>query len=348
MITYNGKFVTYNGKFVNTVVTQSWQQQSQPISTGYLNDVVFTDANTGWACGQDWNFSSPLVLKTVNGTSWSSLTLPVLGSTADLNGISVVGQNCWTVGITNDSSSLIFHTSNDGVSWNQQTVDSSSVFDLKSVCFVDTSNGWACGLDENIFHAILHTTNGGTTWTRQTSPTVASGRLYSICFVDSSNGWALGDIDGTDTVQMLHTSNAGTTWTLQTMPGGFISNAAPEDVFFIDASHGWACGRASGAKKIIYTSDGGANWAQQTLPVDSAYSLFGIHFSDINNGISVGNNVSGTQVIVYTTTDGGTTWNEENVTSVTGWLLAGSIVNSSNMWAVGYDNVGYAPIIIKK
>ena len=100
--------------------------------------------------------------------------------------------------------------------------------------------------------------------------------------------------------------------------------ASFSDVFFVDAQHGWIVGRNA---TILHTTDGGATWKQQPLPLE--VELKKIRFINPRVGWTVGDN--GT---VLKTTDGGQTWMKKNTGTGTA-LLAVSFVDKDHGWASG-------------
>ena len=79
-----------------------------------LKNIFFLNAAAGWICG-----SKGLILHTQNGSSWDSIST---GIAADLYDIQfITNEEGWAVGAPGQSSeTVILHTINGGISWNQQ------------------------------------------------------------------------------------------------------------------------------------------------------------------------------------------------------------------------------------
>ncbi|NOY06726.1 MAG: choice-of-anchor D domain-containing protein, partial [Chlorobi bacterium] len=136
-------------------------------------------------------------------------------------------------------------------------------------------------------------------WTVQFTQTTA---LWALDFVDTQNGWAVGEHPtggGQPLPGMIFgTTDGGQNWTMliQNVP---VMNRHFYGVDFIDHLSGWVCGEQG---TIIYTSDGGQTWADQTPGITSE-DLSDIVFIDPWKGFAVGGNNAG----IYST-DGGATW----------------------------------------
>lgn len=136
-------------------------------------------------------------------------------------------------------------------------------------------------------------------WTAQNSGVTA--RLNDVYFADSQTGWAVGD-NGT----IVNTTDGGQTWLLQSSGTTEILRA----VFFIDANTGWAVGGLLG-KAMLKTTDGGENWQSIVANNIMSNQMYDIAFADANTGWLVSFDS------IYTSTDGGNTWvNENYVTGV--------------------------------
>ncbi|MFN3752809.1 T9SS type A sorting domain-containing protein [Flavobacterium sp.] len=162
---------------------------------------------------------------------------------------------------------------------------------------------------------ILAFTANAQSWTSQaTGFDLTSRGLSEIHIVNPTTVWALA-YDGLSTTNVIQeftrTTDGGNTWTPGTINVGdptlSINNIAP-----ISATTAWvsALTPTIGNNGVIYkTTDAGATWEQQNIGAFNAASSFinGVHFFDANNGISFGDAVAG-EFEIYTTSDGGETW----------------------------------------
>lgn len=127
--------------------------------------------------------------------------------------------------------------------------------------------------------------------------------LNSLIFINQSTGWAIGDRG-----VIWHTDDAGATWRQQSSP----VSCSLKAVYFVDAHRGWAAGGQCqpyiGATHgvVLRTDDDGATWQQLPLPL--LPSISGIRFFDRDHGIAFGQSASYSPSGVYSTRDGGNTW----------------------------------------
>ncbi len=129
--------------------------------------------------------------------------------------------------------------------------------------------------------------------------------------VDENTAWVLtydGSGGGSITRDFARTTDAGATWIPDTIE--IATNYAPGDISAVDGLNAWvAVYDANGGGGIYRTSDGGANWTQQTTAAFSNAASFTnvIHMFDANNGYCMGDPIN-SEFEIYTTTDGGENW----------------------------------------
>jgi photosystem II stability/assembly factor-like uncharacterized protein len=206
---------------------------------------------------------------------------------------------------------IILRTTDGGQSWIDQP--SGTTITLYGVCFIDVNNGLVVGSGGTI----IGTTDGGQNWMSQSIGT--NTNLYAVSY--NSSIWTIVGSEGTiirnGIIQISGTTN---------------------DLFgvcFMDANNGLVVGSGG---TILGTTDGGLNWTSQSIGTNTnlyavSYNsgnwvvvgsegtiirngvfqtsgtlndLFGVSFTDANNGWAVGGN--GT---ILRTTNGGVTFIEE-------------------------------------
>ncbi len=302
--------LTLNAQWVN----------KNPFPQGnYLRSVNFIDDDTGWVSGSDG-----LIARTTDsGETWNE---QLSGTSNTLKCIDFINSSTgWTVG---ENGEILF-TSDGGSTWTTQVSTTSS--NLNSVYFIDQNTGWAAGANGTI----LFTDNGGVNWSLQNSG--SSLEIFDIKFVDNSIGYAVGG-DGSYTELILKTIDGGNSWSpLSSGTDGVLYSVA-----FVDENTGWTVGLDS---KILKTTDGGASWNLQNLGdkaqapekmtiVDGQGGLRSVYFKDANSGWAVGGSNEYFRNI-YTTTDGGVTWNLRYLGLEEYDLFSIAVTPSGKSWAVG-------------
>jgi photosystem II stability/assembly factor-like uncharacterized protein len=190
------------------------------------------------------------------------------------------------------------HTADGGASWQTQYSGAAYHGAFFDIDFADDTHGWAAGLtaDWPVGHPMVaRTTNGGASWSFVPLPG-ATGSPRAISFVDALHGWAITSLTSAWPSQIYVTVDGGLTWTLQ-----YSTSAVLSDITFVDALHGWATGGGNGLA-VLSTTDGGASWNTQQVPI--AYVQAGQHvtFIDRLHGwVACG-------PLIQATADGGQTW----------------------------------------
>jgi photosystem II stability/assembly factor-like uncharacterized protein len=184
------------------------------------------------------------------------------------------------------------------------------LFDI--ACSPDGQKAWSVSLGGGI----IKTTNGGDYWSLVEGTDDLT--LCDICRVDDDTLWSVGKRG-----IIIRSIDGGDTWESKSKPE--FSGLDFRGSYFEDADHGWVVGD----EKVLFTSEGGANWTEQAQV--AGVNLYSINFADNSRGWTVGEN--GT---ILHTTDRGTNWSPQmSGTSVR--LRSVDFVDLLNGWAVGDD-----------
>jgi photosystem II stability/assembly factor-like uncharacterized protein len=199
--------------------------------------------------------------------------------------------------------------------------------DFSSVHFVDATHGWAVGerpVQVNIQNCTPSINGNGLTcpppdlvfynrvgnsWNLQYSlPGGEGGAVRSVYFTDANHGWAVGAVAGEQTI--WRTIDGGAHWVATTFSG---TGPALNAVYFINPNIGWVVG---GQTTVLATTNGGVSWNRLYGPTPGSSapsqtirlldSFLSVYFINAGEGWAVG-----TAGIVYHTTDGGSTWQEQ-------------------------------------
>lgn len=126
--------------------------------------------------------------------------------------------------------------------------------------------------------------------------------FFSVCAVSPSVVWVSGG-SGTATLPMvLRSTDGGSTWSDHT---GNLSGVDLYCITALDANRAWV-GTSDG--KLFATTNGGANWVQQSYPLTQSPFIDGIKFFQDGTGYALGDPASGDRFVILKTTDFGGTW----------------------------------------
>ncbi len=283
--------------------TSAWVLQDDGLSRSF-SGVDFIDDSTGWIAGGSAEINK-IMKSTDGGKSWTGQPIE---SGNNLLSIFALDENyTWVSG----ENGTIYFTPDGGNQWMGQVTG--TTYDLRDIRFLSGNSGWAVGGDEDN-GIILHTTDTGMSWIEQDCDTAKN--LNSISFVSNLAGWAAGD-NG----DILKTTNGGEEWTLRSL-------GSKDDIITIEFFTP-AAGFALADDKLFKTADGGDSWTElNNIPAHNGFSA--MDFISETGGWILDKNG-----IIYNTTDGGITWQQEE-TEITG-LSSMHFSESGNGWIVGED-----------
>lgn len=266
-----------------------------------LRRVTFSDAENGWAGGENTDGIGKIYTTENGGANWTESSPYDPASCIDHLDF-IDAENGWArarVGSLNEW--------NTALHLNQ--AKSEEAVTIKSLHFFDRRRGWAKVQTEDNTIQIQQTQDGGQSWAlvqepaeknlpifydssvfakakdecwcvgdalgqliqisdgQKTAHLVMPGvRLYDLCFVDDT-GWAVG-AKGT----VLKSTNGGTLWEPQPSPN---AAATFRRVFFLDQQNGWI-GCNDGQVGAVYrTTDGGQTWTTRSQDIASCIDHLG-------------------------------------------------------------------------
>lgn len=212
-------------------------------TTSQLLTVSTVSDQVAWAAG-----AGPTVIRTTNGSSWSSATGS--GITGDVYNIWAVDANT-AFCTSSPAATFIYKTTNGGANWTQVYTLAGGFID--GIQMVSSTNGYALGDPVSGKWTVLQTTDGGNTWARMaTEPAqVGTEAGWNNAFqIIGSDMWF-----GTNSTKVYHSTNFGVNWTSGPTTGTANSYA----VHFNTTSNGLASGTA-----MVKSTDGGTTWSAAT------------------------------------------------------------------------------------
>ncbi|MCW8813437.1 MAG: YCF48-related protein [Chlorobium sp.] len=288
--------------FKTTDSGDTWINQPTPLSGYPYWDVSFLDTSFGYICT-----NSGLILRTLDGGfSWD---VKQAGDNYGLYTVNAVTRmKATAIGFAGKH----VYTSDGGENWEFITYLGDESY---KIVFLDTLKGFAT----NIVNG-YETTDGGRDWIVRYD----MNRGNNITFTNDENGFIVGN----DLI-LEKTTNTGQSW------NGAIINDDFTDVFFTDENNGWFIGLGrNDLPELFQTTDGGITLIQRNdFPGVKPSSVY---FLDSLNGII------GAQNKIFKSYDGGSPWEENNISGITG--NSGEynklfFVNYDIGWALSY---GYA------
>ena len=134
--------------------------------------------------------------------------------------------------------------------------------------FLTPEIGWLAGTDGKDFF-VFRTTNGGHAWDWEesgTTPPKELAKVRDLFFVNQNRGWLITWQMNDGGSYLYSTEDGGKKW----VPEGDLSFQGKGRwmgvVRFISPQKGFLFEREDDANKLLFTQDGGAHWAKQTVP----------------------------------------------------------------------------------
>jgi photosystem II stability/assembly factor-like uncharacterized protein len=268
-----GFIATSNGQLLRTTNGgAAWNL----VTTGAnsINDVFFSDAQTGFVCSSNNLFKS-----TDGGLNWSPVTT---GATNPILRIFFPSVN---VGYLSVDGEGIMKSTDGGNNWTLVPTMNGLFDTWRSLHFVDNHTGYACGTSGRI----NKTTDGGASWTNKV--TGFGTELFTVAAPHKDTAY-FGGREG----KIFKTENGGINYHQQTKL--FNGQSIIKKLYFLNTNTGFAC---SDSGRIFKTTDGGKNWVQK-ISNDSS-NITDFSFINSQEGFAAAGN--GT---VLKTNDAGETW----------------------------------------
>jgi photosystem II stability/assembly factor-like uncharacterized protein len=236
-------------------------------------------------------------------------------------------QTALIVGFQNQSGAGVARWTDDGgATWTGDLVIDPANW-LLAVEFADPLHGIAYG---NLGYVYV-TQNGGRTaadWTKVTTDPALGWLAGNFTFRPDLNAYAAG-------IKFCHSTDGGYTWSVQHSADPVFDGGCS----FPDLLHGWTGGGQISAPVsgwVHRTIDGGTNWSGRLM--QPPYPIRIVQFFDADFGFAAGGNIYSSAGGIWSTNDGGTTWNPDINTGAEMSSIDYQPVSadSTDIWCVGY------------
>jgi len=297
--------------------SQFWTTQNSGFTTASrgIAGMEVPNANTVWAFAYDGMDSENHIqefTKTSNGgTTWTAGSINLGNPALSIANISGIDANtAWVAAFDPvDGQGGVWKTTNGGTTWvNQHSLTTTDSW-TNYVHFFDANNGVMGGDPTGGSFEVYTTSNGGTTWTRVPAANIPAPLAGEYGY---NNGYyAVGDnmFFYTGKGRIFKSTDKGLTWTVlltNTILTDFGGETINGDMAWSDANRGMILRKAFSTTgnptgiQLHRTTDGGANWTPVTFTGITAAN----RISDISY-------IPGTNILVASSTSGGT-WKSGN------------------------------------
>ncbi|HEY5534797.1 MAG TPA: YCF48-related protein [Ignavibacteria bacterium] len=291
---------------------------------------VFTDANTGYACG-DWGRCR---YTTNGGFNWNNMSGALFDRPIHSFDLKVRNNAVYMTG----SSGYIWRSTNLGVTWDSlEFIPSSSPVVWSNSYY---SSDFSVTGDTIITvgaHGSIYQTLGSVNKI-MLSQYFKTGNLHDI-WVNTTTETILAVGAPSSTAspithdQILRSSNGGINWAV--ISPSPTSTAEFYSIEMIDANTGFICGSKSAVYKTI---NGGANWDSVVIPnMPQNLILSKVDFVNAQIGWIFSRYLTGTDTTIFKTTNGGINWFKQKFGTATGsenTINAACMLDENNGWLI--------------
>lgn len=323
---------------------QTWITQNTGFSAPSrgIDEIIALDANIVWAKAYDGSGGGAEVQEftrtTDGGANWTPGIIDVADPALGINNICPISATtAWVSAVnpTDGSGSVIFKTSDAGVTWEQQNFSGfTSVGSfINFVHFFDANNGFAAGdpVGAPLEFEIWTTNDGGNTWTQVPGaniPNPVNATEYGLNGGNVVIGNAIYLV--TNKGRLLKSTDMGMSWSVTQAPTtDFGGTAQSARLAFSDANNGCMLKTTGTVYTFYTTSDGAATWSAGTPFTGTHRLLSYIPGSSTIVGTSQAAPVGSSYSI-----DNGVTWTVIDSTAQRG---ISAFVNGNTGWSAGFS-----------
>lgn len=264
-----GRSVVVAGLVVAAIPLHGQVKRQETGSTAEFRGLYAASARVVWASGRNGAYART----GDGGATWRADTLP--GATGlflvDVH-VFGAGEACVLATSFDGGLARIYHTGDDGATWQTAYEDTRPEVFFDGMAFWDESTGVAFGDPVDGVFVIVRSTDGCRSWSRVPVGALppplegeagfaASGTALAVA--GDSAGWI--GTGGGAAARVLRSADRGATWTAHETPLRGGPTAGIFGVAFRDRLHGVAVGgdyqqRTAESPNVLRTDDGGVTW----------------------------------------------------------------------------------------
>lgn len=284
---------------------------------------------------------------------WSVVPSPNGNGQSGLGAIAVVSPTAiWAIGNVDNPFTRVKTTLTefwDGTQWSIVPSPSPSPMynNLYGVAAISSNDVWTVGFDVNdvgITQTLTEHWNGSS-WQviPSPSPGAENNQLFNVKAISARNVWAVGfTTDSTFAQKTLIEHWNGAQWQVVASPSP-IENESLSSIAAVSATDIWAVGTSNGSptQTTLIEHWNGARW-RVVSGGDAGGELRGVAVASANDVWTVGDTTGSSASQALIEHWNGLNWNVINNPSVgtSSLFSAVAVVSSSDVWAVGSDNIG--------
>jgi len=249
---------------------KTWCREGKSDDLGGIGLVAISavDMYTAWAVG-----SNGVILRTTNGgCRWERQGVGQVPNVLLQGVYASDASHVWVVGANEEGNKYgtILRSTDGGATWEKvpyTLTHTPTDFYLITVHGLNANEVWAVGHDQIVHISII---SNGISVTDQTPAFSSMLDINGIFALNRRTIWAVADASN-----IWRSDNGGKTWKVRN--GGHHNLGYVLRVCAIDILNAWATTELQDRSgQVLYTSDGGKNWAAQQIPV--APGMWGISF----------------------------------------------------------------------
>ncbi len=233
--------VTFDQLIYSSNGGANWVAQNTGNTSEIFSCIYMLNSSTGYIAG-----AGGMLRKTINGgASWEQITSP---TSSGLQKVQFLNENTgWVFGGVNNTTSLMFKTTDAASSWTQQFLPGTAGY-VYSAQMLNENTGWAVG--QQFSSNIYKTTDGGSSWIPYSHNIQGTGVIIDIDMLDANTGYICGSL------LSAKTTNGGINWVEIPVPFPASYSYQFTDVDFISPEIGMLLDLVTTLK----TTNGGSSW----------------------------------------------------------------------------------------